>query len=824
VARRRIALAVLLAAGLASQAFILAQQLASDPLARTPVNDARVYWEWAGEIAHGTLVGATPFLSAPLYPYCVGILRALGGGLATTYVVQARCTSRRWDSCSASASGASASPRGSRARRCTSRCSSPRTTRRASSPARCSSSSSCLLWDRMLAVEDRPGRARIAGLGLVPRRERAREPDDDGRDPAGRAVGARGQGWSRAGLRTAAGIAALAAGRDRAGDAPQPARLRGVDPRERAGRRHLLPRQRAGRRRHVPRHRGHRGEPTAAEPRRAIAGARRDGRELGATSSYFFRKGVGYWTSDPRAALVLFGRKLWFFLSARHYGDIYVPTIEREDGLASRLALAPLPTAWLVLPGLLALALRFRDRARAFPEALLVLAPLLTVLVFWYSPRYRMPAVPVLAGLAGSTIAPIFLFRSRGTGLARAAGLAIAWLAAALSGAWNAHAGFDPPEPLRPQHQQVVGSVLVEQGRLEEAERRYRAALAAGFAPAGPALADVLRRLGRPADALAMIETLVREQPGSAYVRRTHAVLLAEAGRYPESESEFRAALAIEPNDWESLSGLGNVLHATGRIGQAIEMQRAAIAKNPGYAGAHYNLGFVLFGEGGWTKRRPSCARRCGSIRRSRPRAWSSTRSRAAAEVRIGGMRSARIPGRPVVAALAAILLVVAGLGAALGACSRGPRAKPAARVLLVGIDGVEWKVLRPLLAAGKCPNLRGLMERGTFGRLPTMTPTLSPSCGRRSPPGGDRRSTGSSASRTPTCASTAPRSGAGARCGTSPTSTTSRRTCSAGGSRGRPRRSAASWSAGPRPRRSSTRTGSPRCCRASRSRSTRSR
>lgn len=70
-------------------------------------------------------------------------------------------------------------------------------------------------------------------------------------------------------------------------------------------------------------------------------------------------------------------------------------------------------------------------------------------------------------------------------------------------------------------------------------------------------------------------------------------------------------------------------------------------------------------------------------------------------------------------------LLFLAALVAA--ACSRAPKARPAARVLLVGIDGVEWSVLRPLLAQGKCPNLRSLMDRGSFGRLATMQPTLSP-------------------------------------------------------------------------------------------------
>src|SRR5258705_5349416 len=60
-------------------------------------------------------------------------------------------------------------------------------------------------------------------------------------------------------------------------------------------------------------------------------------------------------------------------------------------------------------------------------------------------------------------------------------------------------------------------------------------------------------------------------------------------------------------------------------------------------------------------------------------------------------------------------------------ACVRAPTAHPAARVLVIGVDGLEWSVLRPLLQEGRCPNLRALMERGSFGKLETMHPPLSP-------------------------------------------------------------------------------------------------
>jgi predicted AlkP superfamily phosphohydrolase/phosphomutase len=64
--------------------------------------------------------------------------------------------------------------------------------------------------------------------------------------------------------------------------------------------------------------------------------------------------------------------------------------------------------------------------------------------------------------------------------------------------------------------------------------------------------------------------------------------------------------------------------------------------------------------------------------------------------------------------------------GLLLSTCTQ-PKAEPVARVLFVGADGLEWNVLRPLLRAGKCPNLRALMERGTYGHLGTLVPTLSP-------------------------------------------------------------------------------------------------
>lgn len=68
-----------------------------------------------------------------------------------------------------------------------------------------------------------------------------------------------------------------------------------------------------------------------------------------------------------------------------------------------------------------------------------------------------------------------------------------------------------------------------------------------------------------------------------------------------------------------------------------------------------------------------------------------------------------------------AIVLVLAF---ALCACSAPPERHP---ILLVGVDGVEWDVVLPLLHEGRLPNLAKLIERGRFGTLASFKPTSSP-------------------------------------------------------------------------------------------------
>src|ERR1700686_3078772 len=47
-------------------------------------------------------------------------------------------------------------------------------------------------------------------------------------------------------------------------------------------------------------------------------------------------------------------------------------------------------------------------------------------------------------------------------------------------------------------------------------------------------------------------------------------------------------------------------------------------------------------------------------------------------------------------------------------------------RVLVIGVNGAEWDIIRPLILRGEMPNLAKMMENGVSGKLQT---TSDPNC-----------------------------------------------------------------------------------------------
>ena len=50
-----------------------------------------------------------------------------------------------------------------------------------------------------------------------------------------------------------------------------------------------------------------------------------------------------------------------------------------------------------------------------------------------------------------------------------------------------------------------------------------------------------------------------------------------------------------------------------------------------------------------------------------------------------------------------------------------------AERVLLVGWDGADWKMINRLVEAGQMPNMKRFTEEGVMGNVASLQPMLSP-------------------------------------------------------------------------------------------------
>ncbi len=584
---RRILFGVLLV-GFALQLVVLVDGLRGNPLVRNPLNDAAAYWDWGGDIARGQLVGTTPFLSAPLYPYVVGIVRAFGGGIAALGVVQivlhlatsglvARCAAARfgWP---AGIVGASLylvlrDPAFHTDRVLN-------TTLQAFATA--------WIWERALAAGEHFDTRRATWLGIAVGFGSLANPTFA---PLCLALpawlvwkhGIRRDTLRRALLSTAVAVVTIA-----------PATLHNWL----ASREFVPLSAQAGLGFYHGNQPGAEGIFHAAEgvstdrvkqnlDARDAVRAETDGSWKGTSDAYSHR-GLEFWRADPSAGLLLTAKKIWWFFSGRVYGDVYVADLEVRDGIARALATAPMPVAWFTVPAVLVLLMLARKPREHAPEILLFLATFLVVALFWYSPRYRMPVVPLVAGLGGAALVTLAsATHARGRSIAVAAAFAISIAAASALRA----SGRDAPDGFLAQFEMQVGDASMAENDWNSAAERYSHAASLGARGAGGRRADALRRMGRTDLALEALRRAVAAEPSNAVARRGLAIALVQSGDLGGARREFETALTADPNDWEARSGLGNVLLAQGDARGAVAEQLRAIELAPNYGNAHANLG-----------------------------------------------------------------------------------------------------------------------------------------------------------------------------------------------------------------------------------------
>jgi tetratricopeptide (TPR) repeat protein len=134
----------------------------------------------------------------------------------------------------------------------------------------------------------------------------------------------------------------------------------------------------------------------------------------------------------------------------------------------------------------------------------------------------------------------------------------------------------------RPESRLNLGVLALRQGKMAEAEKFYRAALALApdFAPAWANLADLHRMQGREEEGERVLREGLKHAPRSAELQHALGLLLVRRQRYDEGLAALAAAARLAPDNtrYHFVHAVG--LHDRGRRNEAVKVLESALRRN----------------------------------------------------------------------------------------------------------------------------------------------------------------------------------------------------------------------------------------------------
>jgi predicted O-linked N-acetylglucosamine transferase (SPINDLY family)/glycosyltransferase involved in cell wall biosynthesis len=137
-----------------------------------------------------------------------------------------------------------------------------------------------------------------------------------------------------------------------------------------------------------------------------------------------------------------------------------------------------------------------------------------------------------------------------------------------------------------------LGTVLRQQGKLEEAAQTYRQAIAIAphCAEAYNNLGSTLDSQGKFKEAIAAYEKAININPNSAEVYNNLGNSLQEQNELEKAIAAYEKAININPDLAEAHYNLGNIFHSQGKLEAAIESYQQTLRCNPDFEQAKFGI------------------------------------------------------------------------------------------------------------------------------------------------------------------------------------------------------------------------------------------
>jgi len=154
--------------------------------------------------------------------------------------------------------------------------------------------------------------------------------------------------------------------------------------------------------------------------------------------------------------------------------------------------------------------------------------------------------------------------------------------------------------PLKARPHFNLGISYLKKGRLREAEREFKAAIA--LMPGNPEfhehLANFYEREGRLPEALAQLERAIALKPDFARAHNLMGIVLSREGRLDEAEMAFSKAIALQPDYAEAHGNIAIFYEQRGNTERAFAAYQNAVRLNPGNPDIRNALGSFYLRQG----------------------------------------------------------------------------------------------------------------------------------------------------------------------------------------------------------------------------------
>jgi Tfp pilus assembly protein PilF len=162
----------------------------------------------------------------------------------------------------------------------------------------------------------------------------------------------------------------------------------------------------------------------------------------------------------------------------------------------------------------------------------------------------------------------------------------------------SAYVSADLPNSARAHFN--YGASLQQEGRLDNAEKEYNAALRfdPSYVKVYINLGQIFMSKSKLDEAQRNYEKAIQLDPNTGEVHSAYAYLLERLGRRDEARGEYQAAIRLSPKSARLLYTYGAFLDKNGELDGAIAQYQRALSVDPNLADAHSELATALMSKG----------------------------------------------------------------------------------------------------------------------------------------------------------------------------------------------------------------------------------